>query len=77
MVPQPMMNMSPPYNFIEGVINTEPLRYFQENSGRVILAAFQHHEVRRQPIQLFKFTTNLSHSTSLLSRLHKDKRTEL
>ena len=33
-------------------LNTLLLRYFQENSRRVILAAFQHYEGRGCPIQL-------------------------
>ena len=48
-----MMNMHPPYNFVEGLTEHHAAEiYFQENSGRVILAAFQHHEVRGHPIHL-------------------------
>ena len=53
MLPPPMMNMHPPYNFVEGLTQHHAAEIsFQENSERVILAPFQRHEVRGRPIHL-------------------------
>ena len=64
MLPPVTMNMHTHHTTLKDWLNTMLLRYTSKKTGRVILAAFQHHGVRGCPILPSTFTTSLSHSAS-------------